>query len=288
MSFDEAQFEHARQLAQEGRFEEAIPAFESLHLAAPEDANIAFMLGASYFKKGSIEDARRVWTALLQTHPGNDQAKAWLAKLPPPPAPASAWDMGGTSFDTAPPPAAKEPVLADSARKPRVQARKERDFGWVKWVIIAVAVLGIGGMGADMYMNPQSYPFLGAEKSAGTDPTPEGGPAGVVIPEEKVEALEPTLPGRWVFTWENDPATVTFSPDNKVSVEITREANMRIDFQGTWKIEGADILLENLASTNPAIGQIGTAKLLNAKIVRSQLVFNLNDATGPEISAIKQ
>jgi hypothetical protein len=280
MTVDPARLQQARDLAQAGSYDEALAVFAELHASDPGDLDVLFMVGACHFRRGSIEEARKVWESILASEPGHPKATAWLAKLP-----ASSSEAASPGWEPSPEAAPAQAAKAGAKQAaPRGKAQSPARSGWLKWAVLGVLVLGIAGLVFDMVQNPQSYPFLPKKQGGGQDL--QVGSTSAPAPVEQSEPLAPNLPGRWSFLWNQNPATVTFHPEGNVAVEIDQGGGAKISFQGSWKIEEGAINLENL--NFPGAPEPGSAKLFDAKIVRSRLTFHLEDPNGPEVSAIKQ
>jgi tetratricopeptide repeat protein len=150
MSADTNSLNQGANLAKEGRYDEAIEVFDRILATSPDDPEALFLLGACHFKKGNNDEARSRWERVLQIQPSHEKAKKMLARLP-----ASGGVPEGlpASPETAPP------------AKKEESAKTRKGRGWVKWIVILAVLLVGAGIGADMYVNPNSYSFLRKERS---------------------------------------------------------------------------------------------------------------------------
>ncbi|NUN95364.1 MAG: tetratricopeptide repeat protein [Candidatus Omnitrophica bacterium] len=278
MSEAPVKLDQARALAQEGRYAEALALFQEVARGNPSDADTLFMIGACHYRMGVSDQARAAWTRVLELHPEHAKAAELLGKL----------TTEGTSAFS-PPPASVPSSPAKSSHRKTAKSTPSFSWGWLKWAGGALAVAAIGLLAFDMIQNPESYPFLPRRESTSSEDLQIGASAPKQpVVEEGLKPLEPTLPGRWFFKWENDPATVSFNVDGSVHIELQRQG-VTIPIQGRYRIEGSTILMEELVSPIPAVGlQGGSEKLYNAKIVYSKMTFNFGKPDGPTILAEKQ
>jgi hypothetical protein len=267
MPIDPTELVAAQTLAQSGRIDEALAAFQVLHEAEPSNLDIFFMVGACYFKKENYDEARTIWEHILLAQPNHSKATAWLAQIP---------TVDAFGSITTPQPAPKAPAQKAAGKK--VQDSEGGSMDWLKKGLAAVSVVVVLVAAYAIY----------SSTSSGPPPRPADLQVGATAPVvEQSEPLAPNLPGRWSFKWEQNPATVTFFADGKVTVNIQQGGNLSLTFNGTWKLDGNKIVLENLMGADPSL-QIGGAELYDAKIIRSRLTFRLNKPDGSEVAAIKQ
>src|SRR3990170_3609496 len=110
------------QLAQEGRYEEALSTLERLLMDAPDDADILFMIGACYYKQGNSAEAKSNWRRVLQVDPEHSKAQGMLAKLE---ASESSQEVSKTLT------AAQKAVAEKATKKKPEKAGKP----WLKWAL---------------------------------------------------------------------------------------------------------------------------------------------------------
>ncbi len=276
MSEDSANLEQARGLAQQGRYAEALALFQKVFDGDPGNVDALFMIGACHYRVGASGQARSAWARVLELRPDHPKAAEYMGKLGPESIP-------GVSAASPSSPSGKAP-----ARK-RADSARSFSWGWIKWAGLGVAVIGVGVLAFDMVQNPESYPFL-PKREAGSSGDLQVGSASPPQPiiEEGLQPLEPTLPGRWFFKWENDPATVSFNPDGSVRIDLQR-SGATIPLQGRYRVDGTTIHMEDLTCPIPEVGIQGEAEdLYNAKIVYSRMTFNFGKPDGPSILAEKQ
>lgn len=267
MPIDPTELVAAQTLAQSGRIDDALAAFQALHEAEPSNLDIFFMVGACYFKKGNFDEARNIWEHILMAQPNHPKAMAWLAQIP---------TVDAFGSITPAQPASKAPTQRAAAKKSRVSEEGSTD--WLKKGLAGVSVAVVLVAAYAIY----------SSMSSGPPPRPADLQVGAAAPvAEQSEPLAANLPGRWSFKWEQNPATVTFFAEGKVTVNIQQGGNLSLSFDGTWKLDGNKIVLENLKGSDPGM-EIGGAELYDAKIIRSRLTFRLNQPDGSEVAAIKQ
>ena len=270
MSADTNSLNEGAKLAKEGRYDEAIIVFDRILATSPDDPEALFFLGACHFKKGNSDEARSRWERVLQIDSHHEKAKRMLAQLP-------------TAEETPEPPPPPKKATAAKTRKGK---------GWIKWAVILAVVLIGAGIGADMYVNPNSYPFLRTEGAGVVQPPQTEAPQSASefgSPQEPSSvSLEDGLPGRWTFKWEGDPASISFFPGGRVKVTIDRAGGIQLNMEGTYEVNGTNVAL-SLKMPDPSGGEASEeVSLYNAQITESDLTFNLQAPEGPSIRAYKQ
>jgi len=139
-------------LAQSGQFEEAKTVFEEILRENPNHVEALFLKGACHYKLGDTIEAASAWNRVLAIDPNHAKAQGMLAKIPP---------VGAVPTTPLPPP--PEPPAAASPPK-RTEKTRSRKYSLNLKTIAAVAILLVlAGFGADMFLNPGSYPFLRKE-----------------------------------------------------------------------------------------------------------------------------
>lgn len=276
MTADPDQLKHGAALAQEGRFDEARAVFSDIIESDPNNVEALFMRGACCFKEGRHTEAGEDWNRVLSIDPQHAKARGMLAKLP-----SSGFDSGfGAPLGTAPPPvqqAAAPPKPVEKPSPKKSQPRKPI----LKYVVIVTVVGILGVFGADMYLNPASYPFLPKQESSAPEPPSDAGAESVGQEMgAKQTSLEEGLSGKWFFLFEGSPATFNFYPNGSLGVVINREGGVTFTLNGTYTIEGDTIQFNVELPEGP---EVVTAH--NARIEGPNFTFNYNDPEGPEIRA---
>src|SRR5437762_14384947 len=74
----DSSFAHARQLLQEGKYDEAISELKQIAVAQPEKSGLAHELGTAYYRKGDYPHAIESLKQALQQDPSNNEATQLL------------------------------------------------------------------------------------------------------------------------------------------------------------------------------------------------------------------
>ena len=265
------------QLAQEGRYEEALSALERLLMDSPDDADVLFMIGACQYKQGNSAEARSNWRRVLQIDPEHAKAQGMLAKL----------EASEGSRDASKPLTVAQKAVAEKATKKKAEKAGKP---WLKWALFGAVPILLLAVALDIMSNPQSYPFLGVgKKEIETQSTATSSGQPYEDPAKRPVPLESGLPGRWYFKWENDPTTLTFHDNGNMNVIRNMEGGLKLSMQGSYKVEG-DTLIFNLTYNVPNQGGEvqDEAKMYNAKIEGVNLTFNFQAPDGPVTLAVKQ
>jgi tetratricopeptide (TPR) repeat protein len=71
----------ANKLYQEGKYEEALAAYQQAAVQAPEEATVQFNIGVTFMALGKVEDAAASFKKTLQIQPENSQALKYLGQI---------------------------------------------------------------------------------------------------------------------------------------------------------------------------------------------------------------
>lgn len=137
MNGDSEELKAGIDLAQSGKYLDALVIFDKLLFRHADSPDLHFLAGAAHHKLGNTEEARRHWGRVLELRPGDPKATQWLSTLPAAPTPHT-----------------------QSKRKPK----GSRGLGGLARFVIPVAVLALAAVGFDMATNPNAYPFLRKER----------------------------------------------------------------------------------------------------------------------------
>lgn len=276
MTADPDQLKHGAALAQEGRFGEARAVFSDIIESDPNNVEALFMRGACCFKEGRHTEAGEDWNRVLSIDPQHAKARGMLAKLP-----ASGFDSGfGAPTASSPPPVPQASAGPKPAEKtPPKRSKPKKPI--LKYVVTLAVVGVLGAFGADMYLNPASYPFLPKKEASPAEaPSDAGAESQAQGAGPRQTSLEEGLSGKWFFLFEGSPATFNFYPNGSLGVVINREGGVTFTLNGTYTIEGDTIRFDVETPEGPA-----QVTAYNARIEGPNFTFNYDGPDGPEIRA---
>ena len=277
MTADSERVKEGAALAKSGQFDQALSVFEDILRSDPDHIEALFMRGACHYKLGNNPEAAESWNRVLAVDPNHSKAKNMLAKVPT----ETEWDTGGFAAEPPAPPS-KNKAEAPPSRKTR---KETKDGSWKKKIVVAVIVLALAVFAADMYLNPNSYPFLRKDKSIGSAGSNEVQSAqtpssGGAASGSAGTSLEAGLSGKWFFLFEGSPAEFNFHPNGRLAVTIKREGGVNFNLDGAFEIQGDTITF----NVNTPQGE-EVVKAYNAKIVGPDFTFNYDSPNGPLIEA---
>ncbi len=266
MTVETERLKEGAALAQSGQFDEARSIFEAILLENPDNTEALFLKGACFYKQGNHVGASESWYQVLSIDPNHAKARGMLAKIPGTVADKPDSTPSAEAPQAKPPPSAKTKKSAAKSKIP------------FKMIAAVGALVAVGVLAFDMYSNPKSYPFL-----AGTPE--ESGPAVSNSNQPEVQtpidtALEEGLSGKWFFLFEGSPATFNFYPNGRLGVVVNREGGVTFQLDGTYKVEGSNIVFDVNTPTGPE-----QVTAYNAKISGPNFTFNYDDPDGPVINA---
>jgi hypothetical protein len=272
MAVDPQDLERATDLAKMGQIDEAIMLLTRLHEMEADHPDVLYLLGACHYKKGNNLKARECWEKSLQVDPTHSKSQSMLSRIPATAAPSAA-----------------APKSAPAKKK----AVKKEGKGWILKAVIVVVLLAVAALGADLFMNPQSYPMLagflpgsGGETAEPAAPAPSEQPAAPAQPAGP--PLDVAINGRWHFKFEGNPALLTFQPNGSLVVEIDRGGGIKIRMEGSFTVSGDTISVRVNVPNPTGVPQEEQVTLYNAHFVGDDLVFNYDAPDGPETRAYKQ
>ena len=268
MTSTSEKLKHGATLAKQGKYPEAQAVFDEILGAHADEVEALFMKGACLYKQGDPAEASECWKQVLEVDPNHEKARNMLNKVSVS-TPEPTVGVPGA-------PASQEKAESAEKKSPRKRSRKP-PLNY-KAIAAAVVILAIGGFAADMYFHPGSYPFLSGRADQKESGEPPSQPQQAAAPRKV--PLEEGLSGKWFFLFQGSPATFNFYPNGRLNVVIKREGGITFQMDGTYQVEGSNIIFEVNTPEGP---QNVTA--YNAKISGPNFTFNYDSPDGPEIRA---
>ncbi|MCA9449604.1 MAG: tetratricopeptide repeat protein [Candidatus Omnitrophica bacterium] len=274
MAEESERLQEGAALAKSGQYDQALSIFQEVLQINPDHVEALFLAGACHYKLGDNDQASECWNRVLGLDPNHTRAKGMLAKIPP------TSDGGTDSFSTPSAPVQIEKPSAPSAPKAAPKRQPRDTGGMVKKIAVLLAILVLVGFGADMYLNPSSYPFL-SKRSGQSENAEQPSPAASDSPAEKKSTpLATGISGKWFFLFEGSPSEFNFHPNGRLAVTIKREGGLTFNMDGSYEISGDTITFTVNTPEGPE-----QVKAYNAKIVGPDFTFNYDSPDGPKIEA---